>query len=199
MRIVPGFGLASAPTAHAGSTSVTAYFETGGVIVYGSGFTPGTRVRIRRARRHKSRTDAGTQQAMRALVSSLHALVREGNDRKETEAVARRIWSGGADPVPARAGRWRGGPLGDRFFGGADLGETRNAPCLATAQIPDAAVIAADSDVIGVPVPALDAALPGLSGQAAAHPLIAGFATEYRCALPGDAEVLERRTYPPGA
>jgi len=237
----------------------------------------------------KSRADAGTQQAMRALVSSLHALVQEGNDRKETEAVARRIWSGGAEPVPARARRWREGTLGDRFFGGADLGETRNAPCLATAQIPDAAVIAADpahwnvaasaliravifdglaldhpavstllevlapiaeaelaygkaadawlhrpaadwyedepdfpetdgpvfllgacalveavwaavgddplSDVIGVLVPALDAAVPGLSGQAAADALIAGFATEYRCELPGDAEVLERIKY----
>src|SRR5260370_8538633 len=100
MRIVPGFGLASAPTAHAGSASVTAYFEPGGGIVYGSGFTPGTRVRIRRARRQKSRADAGTQQAMHVLVSGLQALVREGNDRKETEAVARRIWSGGAEPVP---------------------------------------------------------------------------------------------------
>src|SRR5260370_17474185 len=120
MRIVPGFGLASAPTAHAGSASVTAYFEPGGGIVYGSGFTPGTRVRIRRARRQKSRTDAGTQQAMHVLVSGLQALVREGNDRKETEAVARRIWSGGAEPVPATAPRCREPPLAHRSFAAAD-------------------------------------------------------------------------------
>src|SRR6266849_8561168 len=81
---------------------------------------------------------------MHVLVSGLQALVREGNDRKEREAAARRIWSGGAEPVPAEAPRWREDSLGDRFFGGEHLAETRNAPCLATAQIPDAAVIAAD-------------------------------------------------------
>ena len=81
---------------------------------------------------------------MHVLVSGLQALVREGNDRKEREAAARRIWFGGAEPVPAEAPRWREDSLGDRFFGGTHLGETRNAPCLVTAQIPDAAVIAAD-------------------------------------------------------
>ncbi len=53
-----GFGLASAPVAHAGSTSVTAYFETGGVIVYGSGFTPGTRVRFEALTPTLSRVEA---------------------------------------------------------------------------------------------------------------------------------------------
>jgi hypothetical protein len=85
----------------------------------------------------KSRADAETQQAMHVLVSGLQALVREGNDRKGREAAARLIWSGGAEPVPAEAPRWREDSLGDRFFGGEHLAETRNAPCLATAQIPD--------------------------------------------------------------
>jgi hypothetical protein len=237
----------------------------------------------------KSRADAETQQAMHLLVSGLQTLVREGNERKEREAAARRIWSGGAEPVPAEAPGWREDSLGDRFFAGTHLEQTRNAPCLATAQIPDAAVIAADpghwnvaasvliravtfdgltldhpavstllevlapiaeaelaygqaadawlhrpgadwdedepdfpemdgpvfllgacalvdavwaavgedplSDVLGVLVPALDAAVPGLAGQAAADALIAAFATEYRCELPGDAEVLERIKY----
>ena len=53
-----GFGLASAPAAHAGSTSVTAYFETGGIIVYGSGFTPGTRVRFEALTSTLSRVEA---------------------------------------------------------------------------------------------------------------------------------------------
>jgi len=53
-----GFGLASAPAAHAGSTSVTAYFESEGVIVYGSGFTPGARVRFEALTSTLSRVEA---------------------------------------------------------------------------------------------------------------------------------------------
>ena len=53
-----GFGLASAPAAHASSTSVTAYFETGGVIVYGSGFTPGAQVRFEALTSTLSRVEA---------------------------------------------------------------------------------------------------------------------------------------------
>jgi hypothetical protein len=228
---------------------------------------------------------AQTQQAMHLLVSDLQAIIRDGDERTEREAAARRIWSGGAEPVPARAPRWREGSLGDRFFDGDHLAETRNAPSLATAQVPDAAVIAADpghwnvaasaliravvfdglaldhpavlalldvlapiaeselaynkaadawmnrpgalwdddqdfpeldgpvfligacalvdaiwaavgedplTDVLGILVPALDAAVPGLDGQAAADALIAALATEYRCEQPGDAEVLDR-------
>jgi hypothetical protein len=47
-------------------------------------------------------------------------------------------------------------------------------------------------DVLGVLVPVLDDAVPGLDGQVTADALIGAFATEYRCELPGDAEVLER-------
>ena len=55
-----GFGLASAPAAHAGPVgpSVTAYFESGGVMVYGSGFTPGARVRFEALASDLSRTEA---------------------------------------------------------------------------------------------------------------------------------------------
>lgn len=38
----------------------------------------------------------------------------------------------------------------------------------------------------------LEDAVPGLDARVAADALIAAFATEYRCELPGDAEVLER-------
>jgi hypothetical protein len=40
---------------------------------------------------------------MHLLVSGLQALVRDGKERKEREAAARRIWCGSADPVPAEA------------------------------------------------------------------------------------------------
>jgi hypothetical protein len=127
-----------------------------------------------RQARQRSRVDAETQQAMHQLVAGLQALVQEQKGRKEREASARRTWCGGAEPVPAEAPRWAEDSLGDRFVGGFHLGEARNAPCLAAAEIPDAAVIAA-----------------GLDGRVAADALIGAFATEYRCEQPGDAEVLE--------
>jgi hypothetical protein len=233
-----------------------------------------------------SRADAGKQQAMRQLAAGLQALVQETNGRQERGAAARRTWSGGAEPVPAEAPRWPEGSLGDRFFGGFHLGQTRNAPSLATAEIPDAAVIAADpaywnvaasalvravvfdglgldhpavrtllevlapiaeaelayrraadaamyqirtdwdedepefpeldgpvfllgtcvlvdavwaavgddslTDVLGVLLPVLDAAVPGVDSQVAADALIGAFSTKYRCEQPGDDEVLGR-------
>ena len=81
---------------------------------------------------------------MHQLVAGLQALVQETNERQEREAAVRRTWSGGAGPVPAEARRWPEGSLGDRFFTGTYLEEARNAPGLAAAEIPDAAVIAAD-------------------------------------------------------
>jgi hypothetical protein len=81
---------------------------------------------------------------MRQLAAGLQALVQETNERKGREAAVRRTWSGGAEPVPAEARGWPEGSLGDRFFTGTYLEEARNAPSLATAAIPDAAVIAAD-------------------------------------------------------
>jgi hypothetical protein len=43
-----------------------------------------------------------------------------------------------------------------------------------------------------------DVAVPGLDGQVAADALIGAFATDYRCELPDDAEVLERIGHPGG-
>jgi len=222
---------------------------------------------------------------MHQLAAGLQALVQEMNERREREAAVRRTWNGGAEPVPAEARRWPEGSLGDRFFTGTYLEEARNAPSLATAGIPDAAVIAADpvhwnvatdalvravvfdglgpdhpavrellevlapiaeaelayrkaadaamyqigtdwddepefpeqdgpvfllgacvlvdavwaavgndplSDVLGVLLPVLDAAVPGVDSQVAAGALVGAFSTEYRCEQPGDDEVLGR-------
>ncbi len=234
--------------------------------------------------RQSSQADAETQQAMHQLVAGLQALVQESEGRQERAACL--TWSGGAEPVPAEAPQWPEDSLGDRFFGGTFIEEARHAPCLATAEIPDAVVITADpahwnvaanalvravvfdglgldhpavstllevlapiaeaelaygeaadaamygggldwdedepefpeqdgpvfllgacalmdavwaavgedplSEVLGVLLPVLDDAVPGLDGQVAADALIGAFATEYRCELPGDAEVLQR-------
>jgi hypothetical protein len=91
----------------------------------------------------KAKADAATQEAMLQLVTGLHALAEESRERQEAEAAASRIWSDRAEPVPARAHRWAGDSLGDRFFGGTFIEKARTAPGLATAQIPDAASIAA--------------------------------------------------------
>ena len=234
----------------------------------------------------KTRVDAETQQALLQMVAGLEAITQEMGGHTEREAAARRIWSGGAEPVLAEAPQWAENSLGDRFFGGTFIDRVRNAPSLATAEIPDAAVIAADpahwnvatdaliravvydglgldhaavrtllevlapiaaaelaygeaadaamyqigmdwdddepefpeedgpvfllggcalvdatwaavgldsiSEVLGVLLPVLADAVPGLDAHVAADALIGAFAKHYRCELPGDAELLER-------
>ena len=234
----------------------------------------------------KTRVDAETQQALLQMVAGLEAMTQEMGGHTEREAAARRIWSGGAEPVLAEAPQWAENSLGDRFFGGTFIDRVRNAPSLATAGIPDAAVIAADpahwnvatdaliravvydglgldhpavrtllevlapiaaaelaygeaadaamyqigmdwdddepefpeedgpvfllggcalvdatwaavgldsiSEVLGVLLPVLADAGPGLDAHVAADALIGAFAKHYRCELPGDAELLER-------
>ena len=239
-----------------------------------------------RQARQQSRADAARYEAIQVIAAGMQALAQETKGRQDGQAAARRAWCGGAEAVPAKAPRWAKDSLGDRFFSGTFLDRARSAPCLATARIPDAAVIAADPahwnvaadaliravafdglgldhpavntlleilapiaeaevayhqaadaamygpgldwdedepefpedygpvfavggcalvdaawaavgedplrDVLGVLVPVLDDAVPGLDGQVTADALIGAFATEYRCELPGDAEVLER-------
>ncbi len=54
------------------------------------------------------------------------------------------------------------------------------------------------SEVLGVLVPVLDGAVPGLDGRVVADALIGAFAAHYRCEQPGDAEVLQRIGHPGG-
>lgn len=236
--------------------------------------------------RRQSRDDAAKYEALQVIAAAAQGLAQEIKGREEHRAAARRIWCRGAEPAPAKAPRWAEDSLGDRFFSSTFLDRARSAPCLATAQIPDIAVIAADpahwniaaealiravvfdglgldhptvsallevlapiaeaevayheaadaamygpgldwdedepefpeedgpvfavggralvdavwavvgkdplGDILGVLLPVLKDGVPGLDGQVAADALIAAFATEYRCELPGDAEVLER-------
>ncbi len=89
------------------------------------------------------RADAATQEALLKVLTGLHMMVKENEERRKREATARWIWSGGAKPIPAEAPQWPEDSLGDRFFGGHFLREAQKAPCLASADIPDAAAIAA--------------------------------------------------------
>lgn len=104
-----------------------------------------SRKKAQRQAGQRPQADAAAQHEMRRILARLQALVEETQERQERAAVARRIWSGGAEPVPAEAPRWPEDSLGGRFFGATFLREARKAPCLATADIPGATVIAADS------------------------------------------------------
>ena len=91
----------------------------------------------------ETQPDAETQAALLKVLTSLQMMADENDERRDREATARWIWSGGAEPVPAEAPSWREDSLGDRFFGGHFLREAQKAPCLASADIPDAEAIAA--------------------------------------------------------
>lgn len=119
----------------------------------------------------RSQADAKTEQATRRILARLQAMARETEERQERAAVARRIWSGGAAPVPAKVPHWPEGSLGGRFFRATFLREARKAPCLATADIPDAMVIAADSAHWNVATNALIRAV-AYDGLGADHPAV---------------------------
>jgi hypothetical protein len=74
----------------------------------------------------------------------LGELVQLARSRVEREADALPAWRGDAEPVSAETPPWPENSLGDRLLQGTYLGEAQDAPCLLTARIPDAAVIAAD-------------------------------------------------------
>jgi len=71
-------------------------------------------------------------------------MVEMARIRVERKYAAREAWFGDAEPVPAELPEFPENSLGDRFLVGY-LGEAEDAPSLLTAEIPDAAVIAADS------------------------------------------------------
>lgn len=102
------------------------------------------RKKAQRRAEQTSRAAAEKLQALQIVATALQAIVEENQEHEEREAAARRTWSGGAELVPAEPPRWREDSLGDRFFNGTFLREAQDAPSLATTQIPDAAVIAAD-------------------------------------------------------
>jgi hypothetical protein len=85
------------------------------------------------------------QQATLQLLAGLQAMSDKMRSQDELRAVARRAWCGGEDPAPAELPRWPEDSLGDRFFSGMLLKEAIKAPCLATAAMPHARVIAAES------------------------------------------------------
>lgn len=110
------------------------------------------RKKARRRSGHSSRRSRGssgpgaaTHPVVGQLAAALEVLSQEAAQRQDREAAACRVWCGGSDPVPADVPLWPDGSLGDRFVAGTYLEEALAAPCLLTAEIPPATVIAADS------------------------------------------------------
>jgi hypothetical protein len=87
--------------------------------------------------------NAASQQAMLQILAGLQAMSDEMQARCKLRAAARRAWCG-KDPAPAELPCWPEESLGDRFFSSMMLDEAMKAPCLVTAAMPDARVIAAD-------------------------------------------------------
>ena len=78
------------------------------------------------------------------FLDGLGELVQLARSRVEREADALPAWRGDPEPVSAETPPWPENSLGDRLLRGTYLGEAQDAPCLLTARIPDAAVIAAN-------------------------------------------------------
>jgi len=110
------------------------------------------------------------RRAMRLLENGLRTLVQETTERKQREAAASRAWCAGREPAAAEAPPRPEGSLGDRFRNGS-LEDARNAPSLVSAQIPDAAVIAADPAQWNVATSALIRAV-AFDGLAVDHPAV---------------------------
>ena len=74
----------------------------------------------------------------------MQAAGRIHREREERYEQACKVWGGGAEPIHARTPWSAHGALGQEFAVDLFLGEAREAPCLATAVVPPAAVIEDD-------------------------------------------------------
>ncbi len=131
------------------------------------------RKKAQRQAGQKPQADAAKQEALLIVAAGLQALVEENEAHDESEAAASRAWCGGTEPVPAPAPGWAEGSLGYRFFTATFLSRARTAPCLATAKIPAATVIIADSSHWNVATNALIRAV-AYDGLGLDHPAVRG-------------------------
>ena len=105
------------------------------------------------------------------LPDGLRELVQLARVRVEREAAALPQWHRGAEHVSAETPPWPENSLGDRLLRGTYLGEAQDAPCLLTAQIPDAAVIAANPQHWNIAMSALVRAVV-FDGLSLDHPAV---------------------------
>jgi hypothetical protein len=116
------------------------------------------------------RFQAEGRRQLRHLVAEL-AQTRFHLEREERYADACRAWCGGTEPVLAPAPRWVHGTSGRQLAAGSFLAEAQDAPCLATAVVPPAAVLADDPAQWHVAANALIRAV-AFDGLEAGHPAV---------------------------
>jgi hypothetical protein len=110
------------------------------------------RKKVRREAKNNSRRagqvpqgGAGSRQALVQVIAGLEAMTEGFRRRQEQYESACRGWCGGGEPVPATEREWPEDSLGGRFYAGMHVEEAQSAPSLLTADVPDHAVITAES------------------------------------------------------
>jgi len=110
------------------------------------------RKKVRREAKNSSRRagqvpqgDTGSRQALVQVIAGLEAMTEGFRRRQERYESACRGWCGGGEPVSATEWEWPEDSLGGRFYAGMHVEEAHSAPSLLTADVPDQAVITADS------------------------------------------------------
>ena len=94
--------------------------------------------------RQGSRAGAAPQQAVLALAAARDGLDQVFGAPRDQQTPVHRAWCGGGQSVPAEGPRWAEGSLGERLCSGMHLAQTRNAPGLLAATVPDPMVIITD-------------------------------------------------------
>lgn len=115
--------------------------------------------------------DPAMRRALLQIAVGLKAMTDQWTEHNERVTAARLAWCDGHEPVPAEVPSWPKESLGGRFLAGFHLEEARKAPSLLTADVPDAAVIAADSAHWNVATNALIRAV-AFDGLPVDHPAV---------------------------
>src|SRR5260370_5100282 len=102
-----------------------------------------------------ARADLESQRALKQLARAAQKLGVMFEARREHLAAVSRSWRRGAEPEAAEMPGWAEGSAGDRFFEDSRMKKYAVAPRLATAEIPSAEALAADSRHLGIAVSAL--------------------------------------------
>jgi hypothetical protein len=136
------------------------------------------RARSKAARNtHQSEPDFRTDgRRQLRLVASWRALNEALDAHLERYVMASQVWCGGQQPVPATRPWWAQRPPGRDLVRNVHVAQAQGAPCLLTAAVPSAAVIAADPAHWQVATKALIRAVV-FDGLAIDHPAVSAVTT----------------------
>jgi hypothetical protein len=122
-----------------------------------------------------ARAGAAARQALPQLAAGSLVLGQESETRGVQQDAAGQAWWGAREPVPAVVPRWPEDSLGHRLYSGVHLARAQSAPCLLTADVPEAAVILGDPANWSVAAGVLVRAV-AFDGLRADHPAVSKLA-----------------------